>query len=151
MRKIGWLSLAVGFLSSSCNSQSRLGRKEYTVLSYNVENLFDTLDDPSIPDEEFLPQSEKNWNNERYHKKLDDIAKVISGVNPMDVPEIIGLVEVENKSVLEDLIHTNALKKFSYGIIHEESPDFRGIDVALIYRKDAFTEIMHETLPMVFQ
>jgi len=150
MRKIIWLLVVVGWISGSCSTQKRILRKEYTVLSYNIENLFDTINDPKIPDEEFLPDSEKNWTNERYQKKLDDLAKVISEVNPLETPEIIGLVEVENQSVLEDLIRTNALKDHQYAIIHEESPDYRGIDVAMIYRKDAFTEIMHETLPVIF-
>lgn len=142
--------IAAGFMSSSCTSQKKMLRSEYTVLSYNVENLFDTVDDPKIPDEEFLPQSEKKWTNERYQKKLDDLAKVITGVNPSDYPELIGLVEIENQTVLEDLIHTAALKSHPYGIIHEESPDYRGIDVAFLYRRDAFKEEWHETLPVVF-
>ncbi len=150
MRKIIWLLVVVAWISGSCTSQKKMLRKEYTVLSYNVENLFDTVDDPKIPDEEFLPQSEKKWDNEKYQKKLDDLAKVISEVNPLETPEIVGLVEVENRGVLEDLIRTNALKDHKYAIIHEESPDYRGIDVAVIYRKDAFTEIMHEVLPVVF-
>lgn len=150
MKRLIWLMIAAGFVSSSCTSQKKMLRREYTVLSYNVENLFDTIDDPKIPDEEFLPQSEKKWTGERYQKKLDDLAKVISGVNPSDYPEIIGLVEIENQSVLEDLIHTAALKSHRYGIIHEESPDYRGIDVALLYRRDAFKEEWHETLPVVF-
>jgi predicted extracellular nuclease len=150
MRKIIWLLVVVSWISGSCTSQKKMLRQEYTVVSYNTENLFDTVDDPKIPDEEFLPESEKKWTNERYQKKLDDLAKVISEVNSLDYPEIVGLVEIENQVVLEDLIHTAALKDHNYAIIHEESPDFRGIDVALIYRKDAFTEIMHEVLPVVF-
>ena len=150
MKRIVWLLVAVGWISGSCSSQKEMLRKEYTVLSYNVENLFDTVDDPKVPDEEFLPESEKKWTNERYQKKLDDLAKVISEVNALETPEIVGLIEVENRSVLEDLIRTGALKDQPYAIIHEESPDYRGIDVALIYRKDAFTEIMHEILPVVF-
>lgn len=142
--------IAAGFMSGACTSQKKMLRSEYTVLSYNVENLFDTVDDPKIPDEEFLPQSEKKWTNERYQKKLDDLAKVITGVNPSDYPELIGLVEIENQTVLEDLIHTAALKSHLYGIIHEESPDYRGIDVAFLYRRDAFKEEWHETLPVVF-
>ena len=144
------LVVMAGMLSGSCSSQKKMLRHQYTVLSYNVENLFDTVDDPKVPDEEFLPSSEKKWTHDRYQKKLDDLAKVISGVNPKDAPEIVGLVEVENRQVLEDLISTPALKSHQYGIIHEESPDYRGIDVAMIYRRDAFTEIMHETLPVVF-
>ncbi len=134
---------------SSCSSVRNTLKHEYTVVSYNVENLFDTVDDPKIPDEEFLPGSEKNWDNEKYQKKLTDISNVISEINPNELPEIVGLVEVENQTVLEDLIITTKLNN-KYAIIHEESPDYRGIDVSLIYRKDAFTEIMHETLPVIF-
>lgn len=150
MRKIIWLLVAVSLISGSCSSQNKMLRNEYTIVSYNVENLFDTRDDLNIPDEEFLPESEKMWNNERYQKKLDDLAKVIAEVNPLEMPEIVGLIEVENRTVLEDLIRTTKFKDHKYAIIHEESPDYRGIDVALIYRRDAFTEIMHESLPVVF-
>jgi predicted extracellular nuclease len=150
MKKIVWLLVLSAWFSVSCTSQKKLLRQEYTVVSYNTENLFDTVDDPTIPDEEFLPESEKKWTTERYQKKLDDLAKVISEVNPLETPEMVGLVEVENQTVLEDLIRTPALKDHNYAIIHEESPDYRGIDVALIYRKDAFKEMMHETLPVIF-
>ena len=150
MRKNVWLLVALIGILGSCTSVKRTLKSEYTVVSYNVENLFDTVDDPKIPDEEFLPESEKKWDNERYQKKLNDIARVISEVNPKELPEIVGLVEIENQTVLEDLIRTGILKDRGYAIIHEESPDYRGIDVALIYRKDAFTELMHETLPVNF-
>lgn len=150
MRKLVLMVVVAGMISGSCTSQKRMLHNEYTVLSYNVENLFDTSDDPKVPDEEFLPSAEKKWNEERYQKKLNDLAKVISGVNPQDAPEIVGLIEVENRAVLEDLISTQDLKKHKYGIIHEESPDFRGIDVALIYRPDAFSYLSHETLPVTF-
>lgn len=135
---------------SSCTSAKKTLRNEYTVISYNVENLFDTVDDPKIPDEEFLPTSEKKWDSERYQKKLNDLVRVITEINSKELPEIVGLVEVENRTVLEDLTRTGVLKNQKYGIIHEESPDYRGIDVALIYRQDAFQEVSHETLPVVF-
>lgn len=150
MRKYTALALLVFLAFSSCTSVKKTLKKEYIVVSYNVENLFDTLDDPKIPDEEFLPESEKKWNTERYQKKLNDLVRVISEFNPKELPEIVGLVEIENRGVLEDLIKTAALKDHNYAIIHEESPDYRGIDVAMIYRKDAFSEISHETLPVVF-
>jgi predicted extracellular nuclease len=139
-----------GAVLFSCASEKKSLRHEYTVVSYNVENLFDTVDDPKIPDEEFLPASEKKWDNEKYQKKLTDIAKVISEVNPKEMPEVVGLVEVENRTVLEGLVKTGKLSGQEYSIIHEESPDYRGIDVAMIYRKDAFKEISHEVLPVVF-
>ena len=147
--KIGILVIS-GVALFSCTSVKKSLRQEYTVVSYNVENLFDTVDDPKIPDEEFLPTSEKKWDNERYQKKLTDIAEVISEVNQKELPEVVGLVEVENQTVLEDLIKAGKLKGRNYAIIHEESPDYRGIDVALIYRKDAFKEIAHEVLPVTF-
>ena len=146
--KIG-LIVILGVVLFSCNSTKKLLRQEYTVVSYNVENLFDTVDDPKIPDEEFLPGNEKKWDNEKYQRKLTDIAKVIAETNPQELPEVVGLVEVENQQVLEDLIETGKLDG-QYAIIHEESPDYRGIDVALIYRKDAFEEINHEVLPVTF-
>lgn len=139
-----------GAILFSCTSVKKSLRQEYTVVSYNVENLFDTVDDPKIPDEEFLPASEKKWDSEKYQKKLADLAQVISEVNPKEMPEVVGLVEVENRTVIEDLVKTGKLNGQEYVIIHEESPDYRGIDVAMIYRKDAFTEIMHEVLPVVF-
>ena len=147
--KIGMLVIS-GVVLFSCTSVKKSLRQEYTVVSYNVENLFDTVDDPKIPDEEFLPASEKKWDNEKYQKKLTDISEVISEVNQKELPEVVGLVEVENQTVLEDLINAGKLKGRNYAIIHEESPDYRGIDVALIYRKDAFKEIKHEVLPVIF-
>ena len=147
--KIGMLVIS-GVVLFSCTSVKKSLRQEYTVVSYNVENLFDTVDDPKVPDEEFLPASEKKWDNEKYQKKLTDIAEVISEVNQKELPEVVGLVEVENQTVLEDLINAGRLKGRNYAIIHEESPDYRGIDVALIYRKDAFKEIKHEVLPVIF-
>ncbi|MFY9153947.1 MAG: endonuclease/exonuclease/phosphatase family protein [Prolixibacteraceae bacterium] len=147
-RKFAVVVSLILFLSS-CSSEKSALRKEYTVVSYNVENLFDTVDDPKIPDEEFLPGGEKDWNNDRYQKKLEDISRVLSEINTKELPEIIGLVEVENQTVLGDLVQTGKLKD-QYGIVHEESPDYRGIDVALIYRKNAFTELVHEVLSVVF-
>lgn len=139
-----------GAVLFSCTSVKKSLRQEYTVVSYNVENLFDTVDDPKIPDEEFLPASEKKWDSEKYQKKLANLAQVISEVNPNEMPEVVGLVEVENQTVLEDLVKSGKLNGQGYAIIHEESPDYRGIDVAMIYRKDAFQEISHEVLPVVF-
>lgn len=149
MKNKVWIFVALVWVLGSCSTPNKMLKHEYTVVSYNVENLFDTVDDPKIPDEEFLPESEKQWTPERYQKKLNDLAEVISEINPKELPEIVGLVEVENQTVLEDLVHTAKLNN-QYAIIHEESPDYRGIDVALIYRRDAFKEITHETLPVVF-
>ncbi len=124
--------------------------KQFLILSYNVENLFDTLDTQGKDDTEFTPGSKKQWNTEKYTKKLNDVSRVIAGIDEDKLPEIVGLIEVENRNVLEDLINTPVLKKGGYGIIHEESPDARGIDVALLYRKDRFRYEGHVKIPVSF-
>ncbi len=104
---------------------------------YNVENLFDTLDNPLTKDDEFTPSSEKAWNSQRYQKKLNDLAHGISMMGN-ELPGFVGLCEVENIEVVKDLVKTDVLKPGKYGVIHSESPDLRGIDVAFIYRKGYF-------------
>ena len=124
--------------------------KPFVVMSYNVENLFDTIDVNGFEDSEFTPSSKKQWNTEKYNKKLEDLAKVIAAVGKGDLPDVVGLTEVENRKVLEDLVNTPTLKQGNYGIIHEESPDIRGIDVALLYKKKSFTYEGHVKIPVGF-
>jgi predicted extracellular nuclease len=107
--------------------------KSLTVAFYNVENLFDTLDNPAINDEDFLPQGKLNWNKMRYDIKLNRIAKVVNAIEELNKPDIVGLCEVENKAVLTDLVSLKSMDRFD--VIHFDSPDERGIDVALLYRK----------------
>ncbi len=106
---------------------------------YNVENLFDTEDDPDIRDEEYLPGGDRKWDSQRYQEKLKNISKVLASM--AQGADIIGLSEVENKKVIEDLIATPQLKGHKYDIVHKNSPDRRGIDVALIYKKNKFKVI----------
>lgn len=117
-------------------------RKNVTAVFYNVENLFDTVNSKGARDAEFTPDGVKKWTDERYQKKLDDISRVLSAVNKNELPEIIGLCEIENRKVLEDLIATDLLSEGKYKIEHFESPDYRGIDCALIYRPNEFT-VLH--------
>lgn len=137
------------FYVTTYGQETRSG-ENFTIVFYNVENLFDIEDDPFSEDDEFTPGSEKQWNRERYTKKLDDIAEVLSSIPGKDLPGIIGLCEVENKKVLKDLTGTRKLRKKEYGIVHEDSPDIRGIDVALLYRKDRFDMVDHKSIPVVF-
>lgn len=119
--------------------------KEYkiiTVAFYNVENLFDYEDDPLTFDDDRTPEGKDHWTQEIYEAKVRNMAKVISEIG-QDVtgtsPTIIGLCEVENRRVLEDLVNDSALIKKNYGIVHFDSPDRRGIDVAFLYQKKLFT------------
>ncbi len=103
--------------------------REYTFAFWNVENLFDTDDDPkNRGDDEFLPQ--RGWTPERYSTKLEHLVKVLAEVRP----HLLTVAEVENRRVLEDLIAAPQLKELGYEIFHRDSPDKRGIDVAAIYR-----------------
>jgi len=119
--------------------------QKLTVAHYNVENLFDTINDPAINDEEFLPNTEKKWNSERYHKKLDQLAEVIASINQGKGPDFLGLCEVENEGVVADLARQKRLKKQKYQYVHHDSPDARGIDVAFMYRKGQLKNVSSRT------
>jgi len=117
----------------------------YTIAFYNIENLFDTVDDIYTNDDAFLPHSDKRWTEKRYKNKIRKLSQVISQIGEPSAdmpPAIVGLAEVENKKVVEDLIKGKFLKHYNYGIVHYDSSDERGIDVALIYNKDVF-EVSH--------
>ncbi len=106
------------------------------VMFYNVENLFDTFDDPATDDDEFLPEGVRRWNQKRYRSRINSLYKVIIAAGNWSPPEIIAFCEIENRKVLEDLVYNTNLSKYNYEIIHSDSPDPRGIDVCLIYRKE---------------
>lgn len=112
-----------------------------TIAFYNLENLFDTYDDKTTNDDSFLPNAERRWNKRRYAKKIRKLGYVISKIGNKrseNLPAIIGLAEVENRNVLQDLIHSKFLKNHPYNIVHFDSPDERGIDVALLYNEEIF-------------
>ena len=131
---IGWTSLTAQM-------------KKYAIRSiffYNVENLFDTIDNPETFDDPRTPYGRDNWNSMRYNLKLDRLAKVISGFGSSygsGGPDLLGLCEVENHAVLEDLIYHPKLIHLQYRIIHGDSPDDRGMDVAFLYKKSVFSPV----------
>jgi predicted extracellular nuclease len=112
--------------------------QEVQVVFYNVENLCDTEDDPSTKDEEFLPQGEKNWTMERFRRKTVHIYQVLVAMSAGEMPGIVGLCEIENREVLNRLIYDTPLIRADYHVIQRDSPDARGMDVALLYRPDIF-------------
>lgn len=118
------------------------------VAFYNLENFFDTLDDPVKDDNDFMPGSFRDWSEQRYLEKLENITSSISSIDQNRVPAIIGVAEIENKTVLTDLIYQPVFKR-AYDFIHYESPDKRGIDVALLYDRNIFTVLSHEKVKVV--
>lgn len=125
-------------------------KRNLSVVFYNVENLFDTVNNQGARDGEFTPAGKNKWTTERYDKKLNDIARVLSSVNKNELPEIIGLCEIENRTVLDDLLTTELLKKGKYQVAHFESPDYRGIDCALFFRPDEFRLISKQPVHVSF-
>lgn len=126
-------------------------KNHFTIAFYNLENLFDTIDDPDTLDDDFTPKGPKRWTNNRYKKKLFKLAQTISqvGTHKSDnAPILLGIAEVENETVITDLINNNHLKKINYDFVHYDSPDERGIDTGLIYHKDFFDVITSEPLTL---
>ncbi|NPA68242.1 MAG: endonuclease [Chlorobi bacterium] len=150
------LLLIIGFASLTYFSGAQelksyeFPRGDIRFMFYNCENLFDTFDDSLKNDESFLPDREHYWTPSKYRKKLYNISKVIMATGQWEPPEIIGLCEIENRKVLNDLTKKTGLKKFNYRIIHKESPDKRGIDVAMLYRPDKFYPLIYKTFKITF-
>ena len=140
------------FLALVLCTLSTFGNKNesnYRIMFYNVENLFDMDDDPETIDEEFLPKGDRFWNEKKFYNKLNRIFQVIMAAGEGQLPAVIGFCEIENQKVLDLLLFKTALGKLGYKIIHKESPDSRGIDVALIYQKDLFHPVSYEAIPVI--
>jgi len=135
------LTIPFLLLTFLANSQENKSYRIRTIAFYNLENLFDTENDTLIFDDDRTPEGKDHWTKERYLKKLDNLSRVLSEIGKSaskTSPDIIGICEVENRKVIEDLInHPNLITK-DYGIVHYDSPDERGIDVALLYKKSVF-------------
>ncbi len=144
-RRLSFL-LASAILCHGAMAQQEEVRYEPRPIGFwNLENLYDTLDGPN-DDAEFLPGSAKDWNTDRYERKLRHLARVIGEMGTDLLPDgvvCMGLAEVETRGVVEDLIHTPPLDKRQYRIVHHDSPDRRGVDVAFIYNPKYFT-LLHE-------
>lgn len=139
-KKVQALILFLLILKSGYSQSDRYVR----FMFYNVENFFDTTDDPLSDDNEFLPDGIMNWNDHRYLQKLESLYKTIIAAGDWEPPAIIAFCEIENRHVLEDLINRTYLSKYNYGIVHEDSPDRRGIDVCMIYRKRIASVIFYK-------
>ena len=136
-------------LSCLLKAQEEPKYKVACIAFYNLENLFDTLDTPDVRDTEFSPRGSKNYNTKIYQEKLDRLAQVISEVGTELTPHgpaLLGVAEVENKAVLEDLVAHPKLASRQYQIVHYDSPDERGIDVALLYQPRYFAVLRSQAV-----
>jgi hypothetical protein len=117
---------------------------------YNVENLFDTINDPNTDDEQFLPSGENHWDSQRYEAKLKSLSKVISEIAKLDGGLVVlGVSEIENEQVLLDLVATELLKPYHLSVCHHESPDRRGVDVAFLYDASRFKILSTRAFPTI--
>ncbi|MEA3317139.1 MAG: hypothetical protein U9R54_04215, partial [Bacteroidota bacterium] len=116
-------------LSAIAQKSDSKNTNRFRIMFYNVENLFDCEDDPEKKDEEFLPKGNRFWTKYKYWDKEKRVYKVITAVGGWTPPDIVGVCEIENRRVIDDLVNNTALVKHNYKIIHKESPDRRGIDV----------------------
>lgn len=147
---MGW----VGFITMSLSAQTKENdKKEYSVACigfYNLENLFDTLDTEGVRDEEFTPKGARLYDTKIYQDKLGKLSKIISLLGKEESPDgvaLLGVAEIENKSVLEDLVKHPTIAHRKYEIVHYDSPDKRGIDVGLLYNPKYFKVL--ESAPLL--
>ncbi len=139
-------------IERQCAGQKALlnSRDTCEVLFYNVENLFDTLNAPNKEDKAFTPDGERKWTYRKFKKKRDHILKTLAAAGDWGFPGIIGLAEIENERVLKALTERSPLKKADYRIIHKDSPDERGIDVALLFQPQKFDLFSKRFIPVRF-
>ncbi len=134
-------SIAFILIVSSCAEKKN---HPFSFAFYNVENLFDTIDSKDVNDASYLPTSKVSWNTKRYNHKLDNISRVMMSMDSAELPALFGLCEVENLSVIEDLVQHPNLISAGYIIIHKNSPDERGIDVALLYNPKVYKPVSNK-------
>lgn len=147
------MAFAVSCGSASWNSSKSKAQKTQIVGFYNVENLFDTEHDEGKNDNDFLPDGFNKWTDEKYQKKLGNIAQVIASIKDETKAwhTVLGLAEVENRKVLEDLVKQPAIADAGFEIAHKEGPDRRGVDVAFLYRPDQFDLQETRSIPYTFE
>ncbi len=141
-----FVSLLIGNILTAQNYKAGV------IAFYNLENLFDTIDTPDVRDTEFTPVGSKKWTGDKYWEKINNMATVISKIGVKEGlpgPAIIGVSEIENRSVLEDIVKTDILKEQNFQIVHYDSPDKRGIDVGLLYQPRYFKVTHTSSVPLL--
>ncbi len=142
--------LLVVFVLSVFTLSAQKDKKQFRIVSYNVENFFDTEDNPEKRDDEYIIGGMRGWNKTKYFKKQANISKVIASVGGWTPPAIVGLLEVESRKAVRDLVKYSPLKNLKYRYIHYESPDRRGIDVVMLYQPYQFKPFYKKPIEVVF-
>jgi predicted extracellular nuclease len=142
------LTLCTFFLIAQTENPSR--ENTLRVVFYNVENFFDPYPDSTLAYNEFTSSGERHWTAQKFNDKKNKIYQVMAAIGEGELPEVIAFAEIENRQVLEKLIHTTPMESFGYEIIHADSRDERGIDVGLIYRKERVGSLFWKTIPIKF-
>ena len=152
MKRIFIVLAALALFCTGADAQKK-GSKNYVIGFYNLENLFDTYNDPAKNDEEFLPEGKNKWTETKYQKKLHNMAKVIRSMKEDNGAwhTLLGVSEIENRLVLEDLVMDPQIAEANYQIVHYDGPDRRGVDVALLYKPEVFTFLDSESIPFTFE
>ena len=139
----------ISFGQSEFNDEFR-GNEAIRIGFYNTENLFDPEDDSTKRDEQFTPEGSNHWDKYRYWDKQKKLSKVVLALGGWEAPAVMAFCEIENKKVLEYMVYETPLEKMNYSILHYESPDRRGIDVGLIYRKEKVKLIYSKAIAIHF-
>jgi len=149
MKRIALLTLCL-LTALTLNAQKT--KQNYVIGFYNLENLFDIYDDPVKNDNEFLPDGANKWTQAKYEKKLSNMAHVIAEMAKSNgrFHTILGVSEIENRLVLEDLVIQDEIASANFQIVHYDGPDRRGVDCGLLYRPDQFTLLDSESIPFTF-
>lgn len=145
-----FLLLFIGMSVNSLGQNPQVDNSGIRILFYNVENLFHPSNDSLKNDDEFTPEGTRYWSFKRYYDKINKIAKTAISIGEWEPPALIGLCEIENIQCLQSLVYDSPLKKFGYKIVHQESGDNRGIDVALLYRPDYFELLSFRAIVLDF-
>ena len=147
------LSMQACGTTAKTNARVSSGKHNYVIGFYNLENLFDTYHDEGKNDYQFLPDGQNQWTDAKYQKKLSNMARVINAMKEDNScwHTILGVCEVENRNVLEDLVNDPQIIGANYQIVHYDGPDRRGVDVALLYKPEQFSVIASESIPFTFE
>lgn len=139
------------FLVTTLSPKAQQKPESFNLMFYNLENFFDTKDDTLSSDENYTPEGELHWTYKRFEQKKQNISKVIMAAGGWKMPDLLVFCEIENRYAIDKLLIDTPLKKTPYKVIHKDSPDHRGIDVAMIYNSESFYPLDYKYYPLEYK